>query len=670
MAQILKETLPQGMSFEWTELAYQQQTGSGTALLVFPLVVLFVFLVLAAQYESFTLPLAIILIVPVALLAGLVGVLIQGGDSNVFTQVGLLVLVALASKNAILIVEFAKHLQEDQKLPPMQAVLEAARLRLRPILMTSIAFIMGVVPLVLAHGAGAEVRRAMGATVFAGMRSAAPPRRRTTPPPARCCPRRLLLWRAVMANRTVSSTLVAAVAAILAGCAVGPNYREPTLELPQKFDSAETTAYSATDADVARFWTVFGDQQLDQLVTRALYTNHDLRIALARLNEARALRGAARLDLGPTISAGAGYTDQRLSESQAGSGPRNISGYDASFDAFWELDLFGRARRALEASNAQLQAAEASLGDVEVSVVAELSRSYFELRGDQQRLAVAQRNVANQTETLALTQARLEGGAGTELDTARATAQLAATRASIAPLQAAVARAIHRIGVLSGLAPDALRAQLELPGDLPAVPEITAVADPAQLLRRRPDIRVSERELAASTARIGVAVADLFPRVTFTGSVGVAAGSLGGLNDSGNGAHFIGPGISWAAFDLGHVRARIAAARARGEGALAGYEQTVLRALQETEDALVTHARSRDRLRDLTQAAEASQTAARLARLRYENGAVDFLQVLDAERSLLQIQDSLAQSRADTATSLVAVYKALGGGWVAPATGG
>jgi multidrug efflux pump len=169
IAQILKDTLPAGMTFEWTELAYQQQTASGTALLVFPLCVLFVFLVLAAQYESLRLPLAIILIVPLALLAGLIGVMVQGGDSNVFTQVGFLVLVALASKNAILIVEFAKHLQEESGLTPTRAVLEAARLRLRPILMTSIAFIMGVVPLVLAHGAGAEVRRAMGAAVFAGM---------------------------------------------------------------------------------------------------------------------------------------------------------------------------------------------------------------------------------------------------------------------------------------------------------------------------------------------------------------------------------------------------------------------------------------------------------------------------------------------------------------------
>jgi multidrug efflux system outer membrane protein len=283
---------------------------------------------------------------------------------------------------------------------------------------------------------------------------------------------------------------------------------------------------------------------------------------------------------------------------------------------------------------------------------------------------VARRNVANQSETLQLTKARLEGGTGTELDTSRASAQLAATRASIPPLEAAVARAIHRIGVLIGQEPGVLRAELALPKDLPAVPGMVAVGDPAELLRRRPDIRVSERELAATTARIGVAVADLFPRVTFTGSLGYSAASFGALGDSGSGTHLIAPGISWAALDLGHVRARIAAARARGDGALASYEQTVLRALQETEDALVTHARARDRLVELVAAADASRTAARLARLRFENGAVDFLQVLDAERSQLEVEDNLAQSRADTATSLVAVYKALGGGWNAPTNGG
>jgi multidrug efflux system outer membrane protein len=475
-----------------------------------------------------------------------------------------------------------------------------------------------------------------------------------------------------MADRNRPLTTASApllLAALLAGCAVGPDYREPGLALPAQFAGAEAPRYGSEEADLAAFWTVFDDATLSRLVQESLLANHDLRIALARLNEARALRGQARLDLGPTITAGGGYTDQRLAADSAIGGVRDVEGYDAGFDALWELDFFGRNRRALQAADAELGAAQAALFDTQVSVAAELTRSYFELRGNQQRLLVAQRNVANQAETLELTRARLEAGTGTELDTSRAQAQLAATRALIPPLEAAIARAIHRISVLTGRAPAELTAELAPARDLPAVPEFTPVADPAVLLRRRPDIRVSERRLAAATARIGVAVADLFPRVTFTGSVGFAAADIDALGESGSGTHLIAPGISWAAFDLGRVRARIAAARARGEAALAEYEQTVLRALQEAEDALVTHARSRERLLQLTEAAQASGTAARLARLRYENGVVDFLQVLDAERSLLEAEDSLAQGQAEAATSLVALYKALGGGWVA-ASGG
>lgn len=463
-----------------------------------------------------------------------------------------------------------------------------------------------------------------------------------------------------------------AVATLLAACAVGPDYHAPPTAAPRDFVGAEPTRYTTREPDAVRFWTVFGDATLDDLIDEALRANHDLRIAVARLDEARALRGAARLDLAPTITASGGHTRQLLSTAQAAGagGQRDASSYDAGFDAFWELDLFGRARRALEASNAELDAARATLDGARVAVTAELSRSYFELRGEQQRLAVARRNVDNQSQTLALTQARLDAGRGTELDSSRANAQLATTRASIAPLEAAVASSIHRIGVLTGREPTALLERLALPQDLPMVPQLTAVGEPAQLLRRRPDIRVSERELAAATARIGVAVADLFPRVSFTGGLGLAATRFDDLGAGGTGTRLIAPGISWSAFDLGHVRARILAARARNAGALATYEQTVLRALQETEDALVTHARSRERLVQLAEAADSSRTAARLAHLRFENGAVDFLQVLDAERSLLDAEDSLAQGRADTATSLVAVYKALGGGWQAPPAGG
>ncbi len=458
------------------------------------------------------------------------------------------------------------------------------------------------------------------------------------------------------------STVVASM--MLAACAVGPNYQAPEPKAAESFDNIEAT-YS-TDQGAAQFWQSFADAQLDKLVSDALASNHDLRIAMTRVREARALRRDATFDLAPSINAVGGYTKTRTSsEGILPGAARDSEFYDAGFDAFWELDFFGGVRRGLEASNAGLGAEEASLRDTQVIVTAEVTRAYFELRGQQLQLDVARRNVANQQSTLDLANVRLEAGSGTEFDTARAQAQLSATLGTIGPLEAAVARSIHRLSVLVGREPGALRAELASPRNLPPLPGIVPVGDPAGLLRRRPDIRIAERELAGATARIGVAVADLFPRVTFTGSAGYVAGSSGSLGDRGTDAYVLAPGLSWAIFDLGHVQARIGAAKWRKEGALLRYEQTVLQALEETEDSLVTHARARDRLVHDEAAVRASNTAADLARVRYENGASDFLQVLDAERTLLQSEDQLARSRTEAATSLIAVYKSLGGGWEA-----
>jgi multidrug efflux system outer membrane protein len=399
-------------------------------------------------------------------------------------------------------------------------------------------------------------------------------------------------------------------------------------------------------------------------VNEALVSNHDLRIALTRVREARALRRDAAFDLAPSLTAGGGYTKTRSAAITTAPGsPRESELYDAGFDAFWELDFFGGVRRGLEASHAQLGAVEAEQRDTQVIVTAEVTRTYFELRGQQQQLDVARRNVVNQQATLDLAAARLDAGSGTEFDTARAQAQLSATLGSIGPLEAAVARSIHRLSVLVGREPGALRAELSPPQNLPALPGIVPVGDPAGLLRRRPDIRVAERELAGATARVGVAIADLFPRVTFTGNAGYVAASSGALGDRGTDSYVLAPGISWGIFDFGHVQARIGAAKWRKEGAVLRYEQTVLQALEETEDSLVTHARARDRLVHDEAAVRASHTASELARVRYENGASDFLQVLDAERTLLESEDRLARSRTEAATSLIAVYKSLGGGW-------
>jgi len=456
--------------------------------------------------------------------------------------------------------------------------------------------------------------------------------------------------------------LAPVAAAVLAACAVGPNYQPPETPAAGKFDGIEAT-YSTQEA-VADFWQTFEDKTLDKLVDDALVANYDVRIALSRVAEARALRRDTAFDLAPSINAGAGYTKTKFSEAQTIAGtPRNTELYDAGFDAFWELDVFGRVRRGLEASNAQLDAFEAAERDAQVIVTAEVTRTYFELRGFQQQLDVARRNVSNQQSTLDLATARLEAGRGTEFDTARAQAQLSATLGTISPLEAAVARSIHRLSVLVGREPGALRAELASTRDLPPLPGIVPVGDPAGLLRRRPDIRIAERDLARSTAEIGVAVADLFPRVTFIGNVGYVATSSGELGDSGTNSYVVAPGISWAIFDLGHVQARIAASKARKDTALLRYEKTVLNALEETENSLVTHARARERLVHDEAAVRASNTAADLARVRYENGASDFLQVLDAERTLLESEDRLARSRTEAATSLIAVYKSLGGGW-------
>jgi len=457
----------------------------------------------------------------------------------------------------------------------------------------------------------------------------------------------------------------------LSACAVGPNYVKPEVPVTAKFEGAAQETYSQAES-VGRFWEQFGDETLDTLVAESLKSNHDLRIALARFYEARAARGESRFDLAPTITASGGYTEQRYAQPQRALVPGGETKlYDAGFDAFWELDFFGRIRRNIEARNADLRAAEADLHDAQVIIIAEVARTYFELRGQQSQLDVARRNVSNQRSTLDLTNARLNAGRGTELDTSRAQAQLSATLGTIAPLEAAVSRSIHRLSVLTGREPTALTSALSTARELPPLPNVIAVGNPADLLRRRPDIRGSERALAADTARIGIAVADLFPHVTFTGSVGYAAANTGGFGDSGTGTRLIAPGIAWAAFDIGRVRAQIAGARAHADGSLARYEQTVLRALEETEDALVTHARSRERLEHVAASAQASGTAARLARTRYDGGISDFLTVLDTERTQLAAEDSLAQSRTDTATSLIAVYKALGGGWLdAPLPGG
>lgn len=439
---------------------------------------------------------------------------------------------------------------------------------------------------------------------------------------------------------------------------MGPNYQPPRLPTPDGFSGAAGLATTNAPLEF-EWWRAFNDPTLNRLIAEASTNNLDLRRAEARLREARALWVEARFDYVPTVRNENSYQKSQLSEAVAGGRARQSELYRAGFDASWELDLWGRVRRSVEAARATVEAVEADLGDVLVSIRAEVALTFFELRGAQSELEVAHRNATNQSETLKLAIALRDGGQGTQLDVARARSLLNATLASIPPLETDVERAVHRLSVLSGLLPTALREPLLTAGAPPiTVPTELASINPGDLLRERPDVRAAERVLAAETARIGIEVADLFPRVTFVGTVALEANSFPGLTASGSKTYAFGPRISWAAFDLGRVRQRIKAADARAHAAVALYEQTALLALEETENALVALSRERQRYAYLTEAERAAAEAVSLARQRYRDGIADYLSVLDAERTLLDLQEQLVSTQTLTATRLVAVYKA------------
>ena len=460
------------------------------------------------------------------------------------------------------------------------------------------------------------------------------------------------------------------------GCSVGPDYAPPVPQPPETFagapadhtqgEVAEETFFEVIRAGEpeARWWRQLGDPILSDLVERAHQANLDLRIAEANLKQARALLGLDRWQQWPSATASTYVEERESSGTNLPSGiDRSATYYSAALDASWEIDLFGGLRRQVEASGAEYEARLAERRAVMVAVAGEVSRTYMELRGAQRRLEVARANVANQQESLELVQALLDAGRGTELDLSQATAQMETTLSTLPDFERQASQAIHRLAVLVGEPPAALQELLGPSVGLPPVPDRIAVGDPAGLLRRRPDIAAAERRLAAATARIGVATADLFPRLSLSASFGYLGTSLDDLGSERARTTSFGPFLSWAAFDLGRVRQRIRANEAGADANLAMYEKTVLIALEETENALVRLQRGRQTQAHLERAEASASEAAELARVRYEHGLDSFLTVLDAEARRLSSQDALAISVTETASAFVALYEALGGGW-------
>lgn len=431
--------------------------------------------------------------------------------------------------------------------------------------------------------------------------------------------------------------------------------------------AAPADATAQDEPEAVAFWSRFGDPTLEGLIARALDANLDLRAAGARVESARAQRLGSALDLAPAITATAGYSRQQLASATfPGPGGGSLPDqelWDAGLRLSWELDVFGRTRRSLQGRNALVDAAEVDVEDVRVLLAAEVAAAYFDLRGADDRLTVARRNAENQRRTLQVTIDRLEAGRGTALDTERARAQLSSTLAAIPLLETAVAAARHRIDALLGRQPGA--EPIDFEGRFPSLllPDTLALTGTEALIRSRPDVRSAERRLAASSAFVGAARADYLPRLSVTGVAGYTAPAFDALGATGTPRYAIGPVISWPLFDLGRVHAGVEAARAEEDEAAARYDQAVLDARAELETALVAYHRSEERLGHLEDAAAASERATELALLRFEEGASDFLQVLDAERTQLDAQDRLAQGRTEATHALVAVYRALGGRW-------
>ncbi len=422
----------------------------------------------------------------------------------------------------------------------------------------------------------------------------------------------------------------------------------------------------AQAAQPVTFWEAIGDTTLERLVGDALSGNHDLRAVEARVRTARAVRSEARLDLAPVVTASGGYSRQRLSSAAFPGGSGTLPDqdvWDAGLRMSWEIDVFGRGRRTLQGRNALLASAEHDVYDVQVLLAAEVAGAYFDLRGTQDRLAVARRNADNQRRTLDVTLARLDAGRGTAIDSERAQAQLSSTLAAIPALESAIAAIQHRIGVLLGRAPATTVAELDDAACMPILPATLVVADVEVLARQRPDVRSAERRLAAQTAFVGAAKADYLPRLSIGAVAGYTADAFDALGNSGTPRYAIGPVISWPLLDIGRVKSRVDAANAERTAAAARYEQTVLRALEDVETSLVAYRKAHERLQHLERAADASERAGALARLRFEEGVADFLEVLDAERTLLDAQDLRAAGRAEATARLVDVYRALGGQW-------
>ncbi len=680
ITKLSSETLPKGMEMDWTELTFQRILAGNTAIYVYPLCLLLVFLVLAAQYESFRLPLAIILIVPMCLLFAITGVWLKGSDNNIFTQIGLIVLVGLACKNAILIVEFARHKQEEEGKAPVEAAIEASRLRLRPILMTSIAFIAGVFPLVKSHGAGAEMRQAMGIAVFSGMIGVTLFGLFLTPvfyvvlmklgfkhKPAHASQHKGGALGSIGATAAIVLLLLGIAPAKAGLLTIGPDYKAPTNSAPAEYKAAELGSWKQGQPLDAMprgtWWQIFGDDTLNNLEAQALTSNQNLKAAVARVDQSRATARVARSEFLPNLNLDPSFTRQRYSPNQVPSfGNITANTFNMPLDLSYEVDLWGRVRRSFESARADAQASLANYYGVLLTLQADVAVNYFSIRALDAEIATVNGTVNLRKEQVGLVRSRFDGGIGSDLDVARAETELATTEAESASLAQRRAELENAIAILAGKNPSTFSLAAGTNSWAPQPPEIPAGL-PADLLERRPDVSEAERQLASANAHIGIAKAAFFPVLTLTGSGGFVSGDIDSLFKWDSRTWSIGPSLSLPLFAGGRNRANLQRSKAAFEESVALYRQRVLVAFGEVENSLsgihYLDVQSEAQQRAVTNA----RRAADLATDRYRSGIVSYLEVVDASREALQSERANAQLNGQRLIASVQLVKALGGGW-------
>jgi hydrophobe/amphiphile efflux-1 (HAE1) family protein/NodT family efflux transporter outer membrane factor (OMF) lipoprotein len=673
IAQLATENLPPGITFEWTDLAYQQAKKGIPTVAIFAASALFVFLVLAAQYESWKIPLAIVLIVPMCLLAATTGLNIRTMPIDILAQIGFVVLLGLAAKNAILIVEFAKQRQDHEGANAEDAAVHSAHVRLRPILMTSFAFIAGVAPLVVAHGAGSEMRQSLGTTVFFGMLGVTIFGLLFTPAfyaLVRKGDRSSAPRTSALAVKTAVGVLMLAL--LSQGCSVGPKYKAPTASLSAFHNKVEGPASNPVPS-LDQWWKGFNDPELVMLVQRALEQNLDLAASLERVNEARAVAFGAKARLYPSGEFDASATAERQSlqgnlgaiSSSSPGFRRDIHEYVLGTAASWEIDVAGGIRHNASAARDEVQAAEAGHTGTRIIVAADAADAYLQIRGYQARIAVAKSQIETDEHLLKLVQNRYDAGAASRREISQAEALLQQARSTIPLLKLSLEKQLNRLDVLMGVQPGTYARELDAVTQIPSIPSIGS-QEPTEVLRRRPDIIAAERRLAAANERIGIAMAEYYPKISLSGLLGLDSLNSRTLWTGGAFQPAAVAGLRWRLFDFGRVDAEVKQARAANAEALIDYRQSVLKAAEDVENALATLTETQayiievqGEVKSLTRARDLSQEA-------YRAGSITLTDVLDADRELLAAQDRLDANRADAARAAVLVYRSFGGGWSPP----